>query len=394
MSVDGAPWKRQPVAGPGAQVRLGNAPAAPSIGSAEAQCQSLAGLTQTAVDNTSLSQTSLERVQRFLGDLERPELAALLEGGMYAFVTEESDFLPETIVEVSLAPVCADAVRALSPEDRKRIAEGIAESDAEAKALGVASHDLEIRPDEAVTVNARLQLLADLVVQRGVMIDVATKNVLIKSVEDYYRARRKRLGRALESVGLPDPVPFDSLWDWYGHWSKELPSYRERRSYVRGLFGPTIEKVLGAEPIQPPERVPTGWERVDRALQKARHRFAEARNEEEDWQGVGLLCREALISLAQAVYVAEKHPTTDGVAPSSTDAKRMLEAFIMVEVPGEANEAIRRHAKASLSLASDLVHARTADKRRAQLCLEATQSTASVIAILSGRTDSSGPRAS
>jgi hypothetical protein len=43
---------------------------------------------------------------------------------------------------------------------------------------------------------------------------------------------------------------------------------------------------------------------------------------------------EALISVAQAVYVAERHPTLDGVAASNTDAKRMLEALIAVEFAG------------------------------------------------------------
>ena len=55
---------------------------------------------------------------------------------------------------------------------------------------------------------------------------------------------------------------------------------------------------------------------------------------EEHFQAVGLLCREALISLGQAVFLAERHPTVDGVKASSTDAKRMLEAYFVVELGG------------------------------------------------------------
>jgi hypothetical protein len=49
---------------------------------------------------------------------------------------------------------------------------------------------------------------------------------------------------------------------------------------------------------------------------------------EEQFQAVGLLCRETLVSLAQAVYDAQLHPNLDGVTPSDADAKRMLEAYM------------------------------------------------------------------
>jgi AbiJ N-terminal domain 3 len=72
---------------------------------------------------------------------------------------------------------------------------------------------------------------------------------------------------------------------------------------------------------------PTGWIRVDRNVTEVRKRL-ETATMEEQFQAVGLLCRETLISLAQAVYDAQLHPTLDGVTPSDTDAKRRLEAYI------------------------------------------------------------------
>ena len=53
---------------------------------------------------------------------------------------------------------------------------------------------------------------------------------------------------------------------------------------------------------------PTGWAKVDRTVGEIRRRLAEA-DTEEKFQAVGLLCREALISLAEAVYVPSKHPS-------------------------------------------------------------------------------------
>jgi hypothetical protein len=128
---------------------------------------------------------------------------------------------------------------------------------------------------------------------------------------------------------------------------------------------------------------PTGWPKVDRQMGEVRERLREAVNEEQ-FQVVGLLCRETLISVAQAVYIAERHPTLDGVAASDTDAKRMLEAFIAAELGGAANEEARSHAKAALRLALALQHNRTADFRTAALCAEATASVVNIVGVISG----------
>ena len=80
-----------------------------------------------------------------------------------------------------------------------------------------------------------------------------------------------------------------------------------------------------------------GWPRVDRDIHELRRQLEQAQNEEQ-FQAVGLLCRETLISLAQVVYDPQRHLTTDGVPPSETDARRMLEAYIALELSGRPNE--------------------------------------------------------
>jgi len=65
----------------------------------------------------------------------------------------------------------------------------------------------------------------------------------------------------------------------------------------------------------------------------------------------------------------------------------MLEAYISSVIPGKSNETLRRHAKASLDLANNLTHRRTADFRLAALCAEATNAVVNIIAIISGRRD-------
>jgi hypothetical protein len=85
----------------------------------------------------------------------------------------------------------------------------------------------------------------------------------------------------------------------------------------------------------------------------------------QDFQTIGLLCREVLISLGQAIYDPAVHTTEDGVAPSKTDGGRMIEAFLRTAASGGSNENVRKHARAALSLAVELQHKRTADVRGA-----------------------------
>ena len=99
---------------------------------------------------------------------------------------------------------------------------------------------------------------------------------------------------------------------------------------MNGLFGELVRSVQ-KRPVgqlrqeQPP---PTGWAPVSRAVTQTRMR-PETANTEEQFQAVGMLCRETLISPAHAVYDAKIHGTLDEVQASSTDAMRMREEYIV-----------------------------------------------------------------
>jgi hypothetical protein len=129
---------------------------------------------------------------------------------------------------------------------------------------------------------------------------------------------------------------------------------------------------------------PTGWQKVDRQIQKIRTRLDTA-NTEEDFQSVGLLCREVLISVAGEVFDPSRHLTTDGVEPSTTDAVRMIDAFVAHELRGKENEEVRPGVKAVWKLAVALQHKRNANFRYAALTAETTAAMVNMLAILSGR---------
>jgi hypothetical protein len=233
----------------------------------------------------------------------------------------------------------------------------------------------------------KTKLLQAIESQRNLMIAVATGGPTINTVNYEYGQSRFAIKQILAKLSIKDPNPYADLWEWYGKWSSgDLPSYQSRRQYIRDLYAPLIERLMQESDLieSGPLREPTGWARVDRGIDKIRQALASAKNE-EDFQAVGLLCRETLISLAQVVFDPKIHTPLDGVKPSDTDTKRMLEAFIEKELPGGTNEIARRYAKAALSLANDLQHSRTANFRDAAICSEATASVVNFIAIVSGQ---------
>lgn len=190
---------------------------------------------------------------------------------------------------------------------------------------------------------------------------------------------------ALAARGIENSLPYGDLWQWHGKWSADLVGYASRRMFVADLFAPVIVQVRTQRVT---EGAPTGWARVDRTMSDARERLSRAKNEEQ-FQAIGLLCREALITLAQEVFDPEKHPTEPGVRVSSTDFKRMIESYFAAEMRGGAAEELRKHARTALDLTLRLQHQRTARFRDAAICIEATSAVVNIIAIASGRRDPS-----
>jgi hypothetical protein len=323
----------------------------------------------------------------FLKQLKRFDLAALLQLSRFEFSEPTvSDFYTEftaPLVTVISPPAFTEAMAGLADWDKKRIGEAIAAAFTDEK---VDPEHLSFAPDASIDLSQEHLLLAEIVIHRNQMISVATGKDRIQEVNDYYRARHTRISTALATLGVTHSNPHENLWDWFNKWKEEFPTYKLRREYVNDLYSPIVERFTGDDSNELIVREPTGWERVDRALEKA-HAQIKVAEYEKDFQAIGLLCREILISLGQAVFDSSVHTTNDGILPSSTDAGRMIEAFILKEAFGPSNENLRRHAKASLNLAVELQHKRSADLRVAALSLEATFSVVNIVAILSGRRD-------
>lgn len=241
-----------------------------------------------------------------------------------------------------------------------------------------------------VSTNDNESLIQDIESQKALMIAVATGGPRIKDVNRDYVERRGKIKEALQRINISDPNSYSDLWSWYGKWSDgSLPTYQSRRTYITSLYQPLLDALRSVTKSMPIILIePTGWARVDRNVEKIVH-LMETAKDEEDFQGVGLLCRETIISLAQAVFDPDKHDSPDGATISDTDAKRILESYIAHELRGDSYDEHRRFAKAAYDLANKVQHSRTANFRDAALCAEATRSLINIIAIISGHRDKS-----
>ena len=338
------------------------------------------------------SADSLEGVRKILRFRNRHDIADLLESGRLEL--DESDqygfylFSILTMAKIHAPLADYDRLRSLSDGDKGEILRTLLEIYPPAeRSIEICGIDFIV--DLSEPPDANKELFAEIEAQRGLMISVATGGPRIQSVERAYKERRVKIQAMLNKAGLDDPNPFADLWTWYGKWSSgDLPSYQSRRQFISDIYGPLIERLKGEASKRPSGifDAPTGWSKVDRTVTEIRQRLAAASTEEQ-FQAVGLLCREALISLAQTVFSPVRHPTLDGVTVSKTDAKRMLEAYLAVELSGAENKIARQHAKAALDLTNELQHKRTAAFRQAALCAESTASVVNLIAIISGQRD-------
>lgn len=232
---------------------------------------------------------------------------------------------------------------------------------------------------------AKNSLRQDIETMRNIMISVATNGSRIQNEEDRYRLLYTKVKQACNNLHIPFNNAHQSLWDWYGKWGVEFPTYQERRQYINSLFEPTFEAFDSPENSATTDTLIKldDWGKINRTLVKIKRDSAVAKDE-EDFQSVGLLCRELIISLAQAVFNPEIHGSMDekGVVIGKTDAVRMLKNYISIQLEGGSNEELRSFAQNANKLANRLTHQRNATKKDMMLTVSSTISLINLIGVL------------
>lgn len=230
------------------------------------------------------------------------------------------------------------------------------------------------------------QLKKDLESLKDLMISVATGGERIQSVDSRYKALHNSIYNRCKKLNIKYENTFAGLWEWYARWSSEFPHYQERRQFINQLLSPTFDVFISdnsSSSIVSPIVELSDWERINRTVIKIKQNSIVAKNE-EDYQQIGLLCREVIISLAQAVYNPVIHGTKDekGTEIGKTDAVRMIGNYINVQLAGSSNEELRTYAKATNKLANLLTHKRDAEKQDMLLSVSATIALINFVGIL------------
>lgn len=219
---------------------------------------------------------------------------------------------------------------------------------------------------------------------KNIMISVATNGPKTKEKNNEYVALKNEASLLLDKFDLIDPNPYTDLWNWHGKWTDgSMPTYHVRRQFISDMYQELFEQLsnVGKNIATAPADEPTGWERVDRTWSKIKENMRTAKNE-EDFQSIGLQCREIIISVAQVVYDPEIHISSDVVKISKTDAKRMIESYLNVVCPGSSNKEIRTYAKTAYDLSNILQHRRNATKKDALICMEVSRSVINLLNVL------------
>ena len=228
--------------------------------------------------------------------------------------------------------------------------------------------------------------------EKDILIKAGTGIIQIRDAKEnnYYKSKHQQLAALLEQLGLKPVHTYNDLWDWYNDYKqKELTTYQSRRNYIRDIYAPLIAIISNSEESTTNliSYESTGWDKVDSSVERMKEVLIEA-NVTADYQSVGMYGRELLITLAQTVFIKEKHPSVDGTDIGKTDSKRMLEAYINYCLKKRSKEIEIKFAKASIDFSNELTHNRTATPMDAELCYNAVLSTVHIIKVLNKYNDS------
>lgn len=214
--------------------------------------------------------------------------------------------------------------------------------------------------------------------QRYLLIRVAT-GTPIQNVNDEYIDRRRRITPALTRLGIEEPFPWRDLWQWYGFYKDNYPTYQSRRDLVYERSDPILYKLerRTTSGVQDWANPASSWSDLEHRLDGLKAEYDSA-STQDDFQDVGRRSREILIDAANLVFHDWMTISGEDV-PSRSDAKRRIEAFLAQAASGPAREDLRRVMRAGYSLNNTVTHSASTTRADA---FAAAQSTVLIVRTL------------
>ncbi len=119
------------------------------------------------------------------------------------------------------------------------------------------------------------------------------------------------------------------------------------------------------------DRTPAAWRKIEQAA-----KAIDAADEAEEFQAVGMRCRESLVKFARDAAESDRLPLT-GDLPRKADFVGWSEVIAGAAAPGASNKALRAYlkqiAKATWDLVGALTHDDDATRHDAEIALAGTQ---------------------
>ncbi|CAN5350541.1 hypothetical protein BH10ACT7_BH10ACT7_19950 [soil metagenome] len=195
--------------------------------------------------------------------------------------------------------------------------------------------------------------------QTNLIVETGTGGRSFKDVDSEYKRGDALLTHNFARLGLEPPVPWRSLWEWYGFYSQNLGSYQERREYVAGLVRDALDALRGVEAgttvvdASPVEHDPT-WEELNARVAGLLDEVNTARDRDA-WQDVGRRSREILIDVGK--LIADAVPLPEGQEPpKGGDARAWFDVLLGARASGSDKKELRQTMRASWDLAQKVTH--------------------------------------
>lgn len=215
--------------------------------------------------------------------------------------------------------------------------------------------DQEPPEPDAETIAGLIDLIGR---QRDLIVSVGTGGPGIDTVDARYQDRRRRIAAGLGRLGLAEPFPWRSLWDWYGFYSAHLPTYQSRRVHVRELADRMLQE-LERRGVQTTvadwgEAQEPTWDSLEARLTGLKTELDVAFTQ-DDLQDVGRRAREIMIDAANLVFDDSLVPSGQD-APPAGDAKNRIGMYVGARMQGAAHVELRALVKKALELAHKVTH--------------------------------------
>ena len=85
-------------------------------------------------------------------------------------------------------------------------------------------------------IQGKNMLKQNIEIVRNIMVSVATGGNRIQEEDERYKKLNTLITTDCKKLNLTYNNLYSTLWDWFGKWKADFPTYQDRRTYISDLF--------------------------------------------------------------------------------------------------------------------------------------------------------------